>query len=116
MSNDDDQGGIPSDRIYPAGASGIAWTAIYPDPEGLDEFISKLEGGLATASPSDPRAVEFRSHAQPLVDAYRGRTSDADVDELARHATWLVIWMRQAGAQVRSILEEVEAKIRGPRD
>jgi hypothetical protein len=85
------------------------WTGISPD--GVEQFIGQVEAALtASAGDQRPEVVEFRGHAQPLIDAYRGRAVQ-DPAEFARHATWMTIWVREQGARVQAILDELRAKI-----
>jgi hypothetical protein len=79
--------------------------------ETVEEFIVKLEGALAaTAGQTDPEVVDFRAHAEPVVDAYRGRRV-LSADEEAIHAAWMTAFLERSGARVREILDTVGGTI-----
>jgi hypothetical protein len=75
--------------------------------ENTEEFIVRLEDALAAAAgQTDPEIVEFRAHAEPLVDAYRGRRV-LGADDEATHAAWMIAFLERSGAKVREILDTV---------
>jgi hypothetical protein len=55
---------------------------------------------------TEPEAVEFRAHVQPLVDEARGRRS-LEGPERADHQAWLDDWMRRKGAVVEGVLRTI---------